>query len=66
MTSRILIIAPNHQFPRLSGLADDAAALRRHFVDRDPLNVLTPQDHTPLRAVQTAAALPRAAASGGR
>ena len=43
MTSRILIIAPNHQFPRLAGFADDAAALRQHFQDRDPLNGLTPQ-----------------------
>ena len=65
MTSRILIIAPNHQFPRLAGFADDAAALRQHFQDRDPLNGLTPQAYTPLNAVQPAAAPPRAAATSG-
>jgi hypothetical protein len=35
MQSRIIIIAPNHIFPRLAGIADDAAALRLHFAKRE-------------------------------
>lgn len=31
MNSRILIVAPNSNFPRLAGVAEDAAAWRLHF-----------------------------------
>ena len=67
MTSRILIIAPNHQFPRLAGFADDAAALRQHFQDRDPLNDLKPAYlHTDTQSTPPVAARPAAVLGGAR
>jgi hypothetical protein len=35
LNSRIIITAPNHSFPRLAGIADDAAAWRLHFSKRE-------------------------------
>jgi hypothetical protein len=51
--------------PRLSQVYADTFPALCGRPRRDPLNVLTPQDHTQLRAVQPAAARPRAAATGG-